>query len=119
MGSDISAQAPPVKVALDGPSVYKAFCAPCHGVDGRGKGPSAQALKNKPSDLTALAKNNKGMFPRQTIQDLITKGGTWQAHGSKEMPVWGPVFLAADGDDKIAYAHIYNLVTYLESIQVK
>jgi mono/diheme cytochrome c family protein len=106
-------------VPLDGPSVYKAYCAACHGVDGKGHGPAAAELKKKPTNLTAIAKDNHGMFPRATIEDVVVRGEKWKAHGSKEMPTWGPVFLAADGNEKLAYAHIHNLLTYLESIQVK
>ena len=115
----VSAQAPNVSVPLDGPSVFKAYCADCHGADGKGKGPKAVTLKRKPIDLTEIAKNNKGAFPRATIEDVLQNGKKWKGHGSKEMPTWGPIFLAADANDKIAYAHIYNLVTYLESIQVR
>jgi mono/diheme cytochrome c family protein len=114
-----AAFAQPRMTPLDGPSVYKAHCAACHGVDGKGHGPAAAALKRKPIDLTTIAKNNQGMFPRTTIEDLLTNGGKWKAHGSKEMPTWGPIFSSVDKDDKIAYAHIDNLVTYLESMQVK
>ena len=117
--SSASAQSLNLGVPLDGPSVFKAYCASCHGVDGKGHGPAAEALKAKPIDLTQIAINNKGMFPRATIEDVLTNGGKWKAHGSKEMPTWGPIFADADKNDKIATAHIHNLVTYLESIQVK
>ena len=106
-------------VPLDGPSVFREYCAACHGVDGKGDGPAAEALKRKPTDLTTIAKNNKGMFPRATLEDVLTNGGKWKAHGSKEMPTWGPIFHAVDRNDKLATAHIVNLVTYLESIQVR
>lgn len=113
-----AAQSVSLRVPLDGPSVYKAYCAACHGADGEGKGPAAQTLKRKPIDLTAIARNNKGIFPRATIENGLING-KWKAHGSKEMPTWGPIFRAVDANDDIAYAHIHNLVTYLESIQVK
>lgn len=108
-----------VNLPLDGLSVYRAACAACHGVRGKGDGPAAETLKRRPIDLTAIAKNNKGQFPRATIEDILTNGGKWKAHGSKEMPMWGPIFLAADRDENIAHAHIHNLIAYLESIQVK
>ncbi len=119
LAGEVSAQTLNVKVPLDGPSVYKAYCAACHGADGKGHGPAAETLNYKPTDLTTIAKNNKGVFPRTTIEDVLQSGNKWKAHGSKEMPTWGPIFRAVDANDKIAYAHIYNLVTYLESIQVK
>jgi mono/diheme cytochrome c family protein len=119
LAAKVSAQPLSPKVPLDGPGIYKAYCGACHGADGKGDGPAAEALKRKPTDLTAIAKNNKGMFPRATIEQVLQTGGKWKAHGSREMPTWGPIFLAVDANDKIAYAQIHNLVTYLESIQLK
>ena len=115
----VSAQTPTRQVPLEGPAVYKAYCGSCHGPDGKGNGPAAAALKFKPADLTTIAKNNKGVFPRVTIEDVLQNGGKWKGHGSKEMPTWGPVFLADNEDAKAAFAHLDNLVTYLEFIQVK
>ena len=119
LGPHVFGQSLNLKVPLDGSSVFKAYCAACHGVDGKGNGPAAAAFKRKPIDLTAIAKNNLRMFPRTTIEDVLLNGGKWKAHGSKEMPTWGPIFQAVDGDDKIATAHLYNLLLYLESIQTK
>lgn len=119
LAAEVSAQTLNSRVPLDGPSIYKAYCAACHGADGKGDGPAAETLKQKPTDLTTIAKNNKGMFPRTTIEQVLHAGVKWKAHGSREMPTWGPIFLAVHADDKIAYAHVHNLVTYLESIQVK
>ena len=36
----------------DGKQMYSSYCAPCHGVDGRGHGPVAPALKMQATDLT-------------------------------------------------------------------
>ena len=107
------------RAPLDGPSVYRAYCAACHGAAGKGDGPVAAELKHRPTDLTTIARNNKAIFPRTMIEDVITNGTSRKAHGSREMPTWGPVFQTIDQDDNIAHAHIHNLVTYLESIQVK
>jgi mono/diheme cytochrome c family protein len=119
LAGGISAQSLNLKVPLDGPSVYKAYCAACHGADGKGHGPVAETLRIKPADLTAIARNNGGVLPRSTIEQVLQAGDKWKPHGSREMPIWGPIFLAVDGNDKVAYAHVHNLVTYLESIQVK
>jgi mono/diheme cytochrome c family protein len=102
LGGDVSAQPPNLKVPLDGPSVYKAYCASCHGADGKGHGPAAEAFINKATDLTAIAKNNKGQFPRATIEEVLRNGNKWKAHGSMEMPIWGPIFLSVDANDKIS-----------------
>jgi hypothetical protein len=51
------------------------------------------ALKAKPADLTALARNNGGKFPTERVQKLISSTDpSVQSHGSREMPVWGPIF---------------------------
>src|ERR1035441_6083333 len=46
-----------------GKGMYDAYCASCHGLDGKGDGPAAPALKMPTTNLTTLAVNNKGVFP--------------------------------------------------------
>jgi hypothetical protein len=41
------------------------------------------------------------------------------SHGSKDMPVWGPVFRSFSGDTNVAELRVNNLVSYIESIQTK
>ena len=41
--------------AGSGKEMFDAYCASCHGVDGKGNGPAAPALKKQPADLTLLA----------------------------------------------------------------
>ena len=41
------------------------------------------------------------------------------AHGSGEMPVWGPLFRALDPDDTRARTRISAIVGYVESLQGK
>src|SRR5579864_6547315 len=48
---------------VKGPDLFRAYCAVCHGEDGKGHGPLAPQLKAMPSDLTILAKANNGQFP--------------------------------------------------------
>jgi mono/diheme cytochrome c family protein len=104
--------------SLSGMENFASYCAPCHGHDGKGLGPVAEALSTRPSDLTTLASRNKGVFPTRSVRDYLTHGKeTVQAHGSRTMPVWGPTFRAFDSSDKAVALRIANLVTYLESIQ--
>jgi mono/diheme cytochrome c family protein len=104
--------------SLSGMQNFASYCAPCHGHDGKGRGPVADALTSPPSDLTKLAARNKGVFPTRSVRDYLTHGNeTVQAHGSRTMPVWGPTFRAFDSSDKAVALRIANLVTYLESIQ--
>lgn len=95
----------------DGPGMFQAYCAACHGKTGRGDGPAAAALKAKPADLTQLAKRHGGTFSTKDFEDKINGPA---AHGSSEMPVWGPIFRDLSGNDKL---RVYNLRQYIESIQ--
>ena len=102
-----------------GVDLYQRYCAVCHGKDGKGGGPAAAALKAAPSDLTQLASRNGGKFPVGTVRQLLGGGSSTPAHGSAEMPIWGPVFRAMSPDQNIAKLRVDNLLRYLESIQQK
>jgi hypothetical protein len=104
--------------SLSGVQNFTAYCAPCHGHDGKGHGPVADALTTQPADLTKLAARNNDVFPARNLRDYLTHGSeTVPAHGSRTMPVWGPTFRAFDSSEKAVALRIANLVTYLESIQ--
>jgi mono/diheme cytochrome c family protein len=103
-----------------GAEMYREYCASCHGKEGRGDGPAADALKVRPPDLTTLARRKGGKFPAGDVYQVIKWGGGIVGHGSKEMPVWGRAFLSVSGrSQEQADQRIKNLVRYLESIQVK
>ncbi len=70
-----------------GKEMYNAYCASCHGADGKGDGPAAPALKAPPTNLTALAAKTGGTFPAAHVAAVIQGGAMTPAHGSKEMPV--------------------------------
>jgi mono/diheme cytochrome c family protein len=114
---------PPLVIkSLDGRDLFQFYCAPCHGRSGTGDGPVATALKSPPSNLTLLARLNGGLFPGDRVRTTLaaSRSGTQTvAHGSAEMPVWGPIFRALDPSDAYAAARIGNLVTFLQSIQTK
>lgn len=102
-----------------GPELYKAYCASCHGSDAKGGGPAAEALRMRPSDLTLLSRKNGGRFPVYRVQHLLGGADELVPHGSKTMPVWGPVFRTMNRDEGLSAMRIRNLVSYLESIQAK
>jgi mono/diheme cytochrome c family protein len=107
--------------SVAGGDLFLFFCATCHGRDGRGNGPVASALRNAPPDLTQLARRNGGEFPRQRVEAFVANDGTVLApsHGSREMPVWGPIFHGLEPSDTLTEVRIANLVRYIESIQEK
>jgi mono/diheme cytochrome c family protein len=69
-------------------------CASCHGREGRGDGPVAPALGEKPTDLTRISAEIGGEFPFLAIVEAIDGTRTVRAHGVSEMPVWGEAFQA-------------------------
>jgi mono/diheme cytochrome c family protein len=106
--------------AASAKEMYGSYCAVCHGTDGRGNGPAASELKVAPSDLTKLAANNKGEFPAMHVSAVLRGEADAPAHGSKDMPVWGPLFRnISQGHDAEVQQRIANLNQYLESMQQK
>jgi len=72
---------------------YQSSCAPCHGEDGKGKGPLSAELKTSPPDLTVLAKKNNGVFPISKVYQVIDGREIVIAHGTREMPIWGTRYM--------------------------
>jgi mono/diheme cytochrome c family protein len=77
-----------------GRALYLRYCAACHGRDGRGDGPVAPALGEKPTDLTQIAASHGGAFPFLSVVEAIDGTRTVRAHGVSDMPIWGEVFEA-------------------------
>jgi mono/diheme cytochrome c family protein len=103
--------------SLKGVDIYRAHCAACHGVDGKGNGPVAPALNTKLPDLTTIARRNGGTFPAARIKKIIAGDEGVAAHGSREMPVWGPIFHQIQEDRDYGEIRLQNLTDYLKSIQ--
>ena len=115
-GDGLEAYHPPVS----GAKLYQAYCAVCHGGDGKGNGPAAATLKTWPADLTTIAKQHSGSFPSLHVAEKIEGENMVTAHGSRDMPVWGPVLRSmAHGHADSAQRRMNNLIFYLESIQEK
>jgi len=67
-----------------------------------------------------LSQRAGGTFPAAQVVAFVTNGGaSIAAHGSSEMPVWGPIFKGLDNREEVNAARIENLVKYLESIQAR
>jgi len=125
--SAATSQTPEVE---SGKADFASLCAPCHGEGGAGDGPAAEGLAHKPADLTHIARNHGGGFPDTLIFETIEGLDMPSSHGTREMPVWGDVFVgeavgssvsldAAKKAGAEARRRIEALVLYLKSIQAK
>lgn len=107
---------------------FKSYCTPCHGSSATGDGPLAADLSTPLVDLTQISARAGGTFPADAVYDKIEGLSMPNAHGNREMPVWGNVFVmqavgkstsladaktAAD----LAERRIRALVGYLETLQ--
>ena len=102
-----------------GSEMYRAYCASCHGITGLGNGPVAAHLKGAVPDLTTLAKQNKGVFPKAHVSQVIQGEVGVRTHGLQEMPVWGPVFLSLNNSQEpVVRIRVSNLANHIESLQV-
>ncbi|TIU30498.1 MAG: cytochrome c [Mesorhizobium sp.] len=108
----------------NGEQEYLNSCAVCHGVDGKGDGPLADALRKRPADLTTLTSRNGGEFPYWRVYATIDGRGMIPEHGEREMPVWGDQFLPDDvkrygpyGGEAVTTERIHNLAGYVQTLQ--
>ena len=100
-----------------GPEMFKSYCAACHGADGTGNGPAVVFLKTPPPNLRTMAQRNSGNFPADHVVSLLNFKSASHAHGTLEMPTWGPLFRSLDTN--MANVRVHNLTNFIESIQEK
>ena len=87
----------------------------------RGDGTVSRSLKVKPSDLTQLKKQNKGVFPLEKVMASIEGTTRVDVHGESKMPVWGEIFEKKTSAQKdpasAAAAKVKVIAEYLSTIQ--
>lgn len=110
---------PAITPTVAGQEMFHSYCASCHGLDGKGNGPTASALKKQPPDLTLLCRKNGGNFPTSVVTSVIEGTDFVTDHGTRDMPVWGNAFRLANRDEAMVKLKIHNLTVYIESIQQK
>jgi mono/diheme cytochrome c family protein len=104
----------------DSKQMYVSYCASCHGVDGKGQGPVASALRTPPANLTVMSKNNHGKYPDMHVMGVLQFGVSIPSHGTQEMPVWGPIFAKMNQADSLEeQLRLGNLTLYLRTLQTK
>jgi len=105
-----------------GAEVFLRRCASCHGEGGRGDGPAAGALRTAPADLTRIAARRGGTFPKGEIARFVDGRFAVEAHGGREMPVWGErlgeQIPEAGVSEEVVRGQVGVVVEYLQTIQV-
>jgi cytochrome c oxidase cbb3-type subunit 3 len=84
--------------------LFQELCSVCHGVGGKGDGPSAQGLEPKPADFTnckTMAKDSDEVLLK------IIKGGGQSVGRSTVMPAWG---------DSLSEQQIRELVKFIRGL---
>ena len=102
----------------DGAKLYQNHCSACHGMRGEGDGPIAMLMTVTVPNLRELAKHNNGVFPTDRVTAYVDGRGPAQAHGGRQMPVWGDVFSAATkADEPVVAANVKVLVQFIAELQ--
>src|SRR5512134_63832 len=106
---------------------YDSNCAGCHGLTGKGDGPYMLVLAKKdPADLTTLTRKNNGVFPIQRVYEVIDGRQALQAHGPRDMPIWGLDYQAGShayprdepyDSEAFVRSRILALVDYINRLQ--
>lgn len=105
--------------AMRGKEIFKKQCTTCHGGAGMEANASVLAgLEKKPLDLTRI-NDRRGVkdFPVSEIARIIDGRNMVQAHGPRDMPVWGEIYEAEGLDSEQIRGRKGELVAYLMSIQ--
>lgn len=84
--------------------------------NGKGDGPVARS-KGHGAGLDGDREEEWGKFPTARVRRIIEGEGMIASHGTREMPVWGPIFSQVEADVDREPVRIENLLKYLESIQ--
>ena len=122
-------QSSPAAPSVDvGKYEYDGHCAICHGLSGTAKeeGAYSSLLSKTIANLTILSKNNGGVFPFARVYQTIDGREQVQAHGTREMPVWGREYTAMGTNispyydpEAFARAKILALTEYVYRRQAK
>ena len=68
--------------SLNGADIYRAHCASCHGLQGKGDGPVAAALTTKMPDLSTISQRSGGVFPVARVRKVISGDEVILGHGT-------------------------------------
>lgn len=87
--------------AAEAETLFKFYCAQCHGLDGKGTGPNVtKDFPVTPRDFTNTAEMNK--LSDNDIRGIVMDGGP-SASKSPLMPPWGKTLSGKDVDVLVKY----------------
>ena len=115
----VKTNTPHLTTAIGGKALYGQYCAVCHGTDGKGAGPAAVALKQHPTDLTLMSRQNNGQFPEERFIKMMNGEVETAAHGTADMPIWGNDFRNMTTSTNVVQDRIHALLNYVEELQAK
>jgi hypothetical protein len=96
--------------------LFGAYCAACHGRDGRGRGPAAPIMRATPPDLSVLSKRSGGSFPWSDVEVRIRATDRRPPSSIAEgMPVWRP--FSSHKPTAGPADHARGIAAYVESLQ--
>jgi len=105
---------------------YQNYCADCHGLGGKGDGPSRLTIPMNPppTDLTQMAKKNGGKFPFDDVVASIDGRKNIPSHARLQMPFWGTTLQKPGKEftpesDLEVKKRIESMARYVESLQQK
>ena len=95
--------------SLEGYRIFNANCFICHGTDGKGKGPLASKLTDKPADLT-----DNTVLSKVSDRDLfqIIEGTAPHGEVSSAMPKWGMAIPHTQIDSLVSYIRYLHRTKY-------
>lgn len=108
---------------------YESKCVMCHGAAGKGDGWFARHLKSAAPTLTRLKRDNGGVFPFDSVYQVIDGRKEVLVHGPRKMPVWGAVYRVESDkqydiysgqylvDEGVIRARILALIEYISRLQ--
>ncbi len=106
--------------SVDGPALYQAYCAVCHGADARGGGPMAMSLKLPAPDLTRISARNGGVYRQARVERIISGEELLPSgHGTRTMPIWGPIFSRIARDRDLGRIRIRDLAVFIGRLQAR
>jgi mono/diheme cytochrome c family protein len=106
------------KQVARGRALYLEYCVSCHGITGEGDGPVARSLATPPANLRRLSERFGNPLPEDQVAHYIDGRAEVEAHGPRDMPVWGTRFYyKSGGNERLVRQWIAQLVAYLQSIQ--